>query len=294
MVQSKKLQTVSLSAIKNNSRPLSTVVCYEGIYSDAVYKTWGDFLDGTARLRRHIETTAGERWLLYCEDCWDFLLAFMVLLQCKKEILLCPIISPGFIANIRGAPPTKPVAPLLTDQVFSQEETPENTCHIPTLLQEAVPQTMEEAPQINADETSIILLTSGSTGKPKMVRHRLTEFEYDNRIMLSTWGEEFLKRKFCSTVSQQHVYGLLAAVLGPFHGGVPFRKKIIEFPEELEKFSDTEYVIVTVPAFLKRTVEIEKAGDLKLKSPWIMASGGFLSPEIAKKTSEVFGFWPVE
>jgi acyl-coenzyme A synthetase/AMP-(fatty) acid ligase len=53
-------------------------------------------------------------------------------------------------------------------------------------------------------------------------------------------------------------------------------------------------MIITVPAFLKRAVEIETPLSLGLKSPYIIASGGFLFPDVAKKTSEVFGCWPLE
>jgi acyl-coenzyme A synthetase/AMP-(fatty) acid ligase/uncharacterized membrane protein/3-hydroxymyristoyl/3-hydroxydecanoyl-(acyl carrier protein) dehydratase len=288
MVQKKMPKAVPFSALTNNARDPSAVVCYEGVYSESVYKTWGDFLEGTARLRRHIDAVQSAKWLLYCEDYWYFLLAFTALLQCKKEILLSANISPAYIAEIRG---NDNRVPFLTDQVFPAGE---NTLNISALLAAAEAPAVQEAPAINADETSIIMYTSGSTGKPKEVQQRLTEFENDNRFVLSKWGEEFLKRKLCSTVSPHHIYGLLFSILLPFTAGVPFRRTRIEFPEEMEKLSDTPYMIITVPAFLKRAVEIEKISGLPLKSPWIFTSGGVLDPEVARKTRGVFGFWPVE
>jgi len=289
MVQKKMPKAVPFSALAGNARDPSAVVCYEGAYGESVYKTWGDFLEGTAKLRRQIEAAGSEKWLLYCDDYWYFLLAFAALLQCKKEILLSANISPAYLAEIRGGDNNGP-APFLTDQAFPEGK---NIFNIPALL--AAGKAPEaEAPAIIADETSIIMYTSGSTGKPKAVQQRLTEFENDNRFVLSMWGEEFLKRKLCSTVSPHHIYGLLFSILLPFTAGVPFRRKRIEFPEELEKLSDTEYMIITVPAFLKRAVEIEKLSGLRLKSPWIFTSGGVLDPETARKTGEVFGFWPVE
>jgi uncharacterized membrane protein/acyl-coenzyme A synthetase/AMP-(fatty) acid ligase len=290
MAQKKMPQSIPLSAFKNNVRPRSTILCYEGAWEDSVYKTWGDFLDGTAELRRVINSRDGDKWLLHCEDCWYFLLALTALLQCKKEILLSANISPAYIKEIRDA------APFLTDQIFSDAESPENIFHIPSILKEPLEteNPIEEAPAINADETSIIMYTSGSTGKPKAVQQRLTEFEADNRFIISKWGDEFLKRKLCSTVSQHHIYGFLFSILLPFTLGTPFRRRRIEFPEEMEKLSDTEYMIITVPAFLKRAVETHDSTGLNLKSPWIFTSGGALKFDIAKKTNEVFGFWPVE
>ena len=299
MVQKNTPQSFPLSGFKNNSRPLSTILCYEGTWSDAVYKTWGDFLDGVSELRRVINSQNSDKWLLHCEDCWYFLLTFTALLQCKKEILLSANVSPAYIEEIRsGTAQTaaQTAVPFLTDQVFPEEHTPQNTFHIPSLLKDLknTDSLAEEAPAINADETSIIMYTSGSTGKPKAVQQRLTEFEADNRFIISKWGDEFLKRKLCSTVSQHHIYGLLFSIFLPFTLGVPFRRNRIEFPEEIENLSDTEYMIITVPAFLKRAVEMENKSALNLKSPWIFTSGGALKFDTAQKTNEIFGFWPVE
>ena len=276
-----------LSAFKSNSRDASHVMCYEGSWSDSARKTWGDFLEGTAALRRHIEAAGGRKWLLHCDDNWHFLLAFTALLQCKKEILLSAHVSPSCLAEIRDG------APLLTDR---EDLTHENMLRIPALLGSGPHPggKAKKAPAIVADETSIVMYTSGSAGKPKEIRQRLTEFENDNRFALSKWGEEFLKRKLCSTVNQHHIYGLLYSVLLPFTAGVPFRRSRIRYPEELEKLCDTEYTLITVPAFLKRAVEITQPGSLALKSHWIFSSGGVLEPETAQKTSEVFGFWPLE
>jgi acyl-coenzyme A synthetase/AMP-(fatty) acid ligase/3-hydroxymyristoyl/3-hydroxydecanoyl-(acyl carrier protein) dehydratase len=305
MVQKKMPKSIPLSTVKKNSRSLSTVLCYEGVWSDGVYKTWGDFLEGAAELRHTINAENDKKWLLHCEDCWYFLLALTALLQCKKEILLSANVSPAYIEEIRSTAAAEQSAangaaknaiPFLTDQIFPEGESPANTFHIPSLL-DALQKTDKpeiEIPAIIADETSIIMYTSGSTGRPKAVQQRLTEFEADNRFIISKWGDEFLKRKLCSTVSQHHIYGFLFSILLPFTLGVPLRRRRIEFPEEIEKLSDTGYMIITVPAFLKRSVEMESSSVLNLKSPWIFTSGGALKFETAKKTSEVFGFWPVE
>jgi 3-hydroxymyristoyl/3-hydroxydecanoyl-(acyl carrier protein) dehydratase len=219
-------------------------------------------------------------------------LAFTALLQCKKEILLSANVSSAHIAEIR----TAQAVPLMTDQVLSNDSEGKNIFYIPDLLR-VIPGEKtalhDEIPLINSDETSIVVFTSESTGNPRAVKQRLTEFELDNKFILSKWGEEILSRKVCSTVSPLHIYGLLFSILLPFTAGVPFRRERIRIPEELEKFSDTEYMIITVPAFLYRAVEVEKPG-LNLKSPWIFCFDGVLDRETAEKTAEVFGFWPVE
>jgi acyl-coenzyme A synthetase/AMP-(fatty) acid ligase/3-hydroxymyristoyl/3-hydroxydecanoyl-(acyl carrier protein) dehydratase len=282
-------RAVPLSALDSASRASDTVLCYDGTFTGGVYKTWGDFIEDTARLRQFINDQPGKKWILHCEDCWFFLVGFAALLQCKKEILLTANISAEYIAEIR-----LPGTVVLTDQNIT------DSFSLPKILSSGavlVPARMP--PAINRDETVILMYTSGTTGRPKTVQQRLTEFEIDNAFILSKWGEEVLSRKICSTVSQHHIYGLLFSILLPFTAGIPFRRFRIRYPEELETLTDSSYLLVTVPAFLKRAVEIESSGpetkgSLPLRSPWIVTSGGVLDPEIARKTDEVLGFWPLE
>ncbi|MDR1587410.1 MAG: AMP-binding protein [Treponema sp.] len=309
-------KVIPLSKITANSRPPETVLCYEGRWSDGVRKTWKDFLEGTARLRLLIEKDASQKWILHADDCWYFLVSLAALLQCKRDVLLTANISPAYIAEIRQGG-----IAFLTDQNLSQAEASGDIHFLPSLLSEPASAGVPGAapPPINADETVIMMYTSGTTGRPKAVRQRLTEFEIDNAFILSKWGGEWLKRRVCSTVSQHHIYGILYTILLPFAAAVPFRRRRIEFPEEFEKLDDASYMVVTVPAFLKRAVEVKSADAVffaeasaaaaipeaggagpapearyPLKDPWIYTSGGVLTPDVAEKTDRVFGFWPLE
>jgi uncharacterized membrane protein len=289
-VQKNMPKTISLSDVNSKSRDPSAVICYDGVYSDNAHKTWADFFEGIAVLRRKIESIGGDKWLLHSEDCWYFFLAFTALLQCKKEVLLTANTSPDYLAEIKGD------APFLADQVFSGME---SSFHIPSLLSEksdaaAAGKAFGEVPKIDSEKSFVVFWTSGTTGRPKAIRQRLKEFESDNNNILKKWGEEFFSRKLCSTVDQHHIYGFLFSILLPFTAGTPFRRKMVKAPEEFEKFSDSQYIIITAPTFLKRAVEIETPLSLQLKSPYIIASGGFLFPDVAAKTNAVFGCWPLE
>jgi acyl-CoA synthetase (AMP-forming)/AMP-acid ligase II/3-hydroxymyristoyl/3-hydroxydecanoyl-(acyl carrier protein) dehydratase len=289
IVDKKMPRAVPLSALDTASRPSDTILCYDGTFTGGLYKTWVDFTEDTARLRSFIGQERAEKWILHCEDCWFFLVGFAALLQCKKEVLLTANISAEYIAEIR-----LPGIAVLTDQDMA------DSFSLPKILSSGgLPVPISAPPAVNRDETVILMYTSGTTGKPKTVRQRLTEFEIDNAFILSKWGEEVLSRKICSTVSQHHIYGLLFSILLPFTAGVPFRRSRIRYPEELEALTDSSYMLITVPAFLKRAVEIESVGpeakrSLPLRSPWILTSGGVLDPEIARRTDEILGFWPLE
>ncbi|MDR3336779.1 MAG: acyl-CoA synthetase, partial [Treponema sp.] len=48
-------KAIPLSLFTSKSRSPDTVLCYEQTWKEGIYKTWGDFLADTARLRRFIE-----------------------------------------------------------------------------------------------------------------------------------------------------------------------------------------------------------------------------------------------
>lgn len=294
VVNSKMPKSIPLSQFNAASHSKDMIMCYERKWSDKKYLTWGDFLQASAKVRRFIrEHEDCEKWILHCEDYWYFICTFAALLQCKKEILLTANISPNFIAEIRSEQSIR----FLTDQTEVEGKKIENADFIPSIINEEISLSEEEVndtPKIDADSSRIMLYTSGTTGHPKTVPQRLTEFEADNAFVLSQWGEEFLSRKLVATVSQHHIYGLLFTMMLPFTIGVPFRRKRIEFPEEFELLDDEEYMIIAVPAFLKRTIAERDGEKLNLKNPWIFTSGGVLLPEVAKGTSEIFGFCPME
>lgn len=283
IVQQGMEKEVPLSKVQENSRHKDTVLCYQGSWSQKQYKTWGDFIQDTARLRHYIRQSPNDKWLLHCEDTWFFLVAYAALLQCGKTVMLTANVSPIFLKEIRGEN-----TPFLTDQNLPY------TTSIAEVLQNEAATTQNELnpPAINPDDTKIILYTSGSTGHPKAVVQRLTEFEQDNRFILSQWGNQLIERKLCTTVSHHHIYGLLFSIMLPFTAGIPFRRRRVEHPEEFLSLDNTAYTIIAVPAFLKRANQDSPCYNLV--NPWIFTSGGVLTPEEGLRTSQTFGFWPIE
>lgn len=287
----KKMQNYfSICDFTAKSRADDFVMCFEGVWSDGVYKTWKDFLRDTAKMRAFVQSKNCGEWILHCNDYWYFLVTFVALLQCKKQVMLTANISSEFIKEMR-----KPGQEFLSDAAAAIDSL--GAFSIASIIENsALPAESEirSAPKIVSEETRIHMFTSGSTGKPKDVVQRMKEFEQDNAFIFSKWGDEFLQRKLLATVSQHHIYGFLFTISLPFAAGVPFRRTRIEFPSEFEKFSDEKYMIIAVPAFLKRTNDAQGENPLPLKEPFIFTSGGVLLPEVAKRTNEIFGFWPVE
>ena len=283
-VDKKMVKVFPITKFKASSRAKETVVCYDGKWSDGVFRTWGDFLRDTAKMRKFLESRDTDSYILHCADFWYFGVTFTALLQCRKEVKLTQNISESFLSEA-----------LLTGVELLTDADVQNSLNIPEIIEKSAAPTEKEintTPEINGETTRIFLFTSGSTGKPKAVPQRMKEFEEDNAFIISKWLDKIQARKFVSTVSQHHIFGFLFGFSLPFATGTPFRRKRIEFPEEFEELSDEKYLIVATPAFLKRTVEmLEK---LDMHDTWIFTSGGAVSPELAVKIDRLFGIYPLE
>ena len=276
-----------ISKFTADSRSDDHILCYDDTWSKESYKTWKDFLTDTAKLRLIFEKQDVQSYVLHCEDYWYFLCTFIALLQCKKTVYVTQTISENFMAEAM-----KPGFAFITDQSVDLKYT---TCFIPDLVEKAeIPseKDIRTTPAIDEEKTEFFLYTSGSTGKPKIVQHSIKDVETDNSVVISLWGEEYSRRKLITTVSQHHVYGLYWCICLPFTLGLPFRRRRIEFPSEFEKLNDVSYVLVSTPAFLKRTVEV--IDKLHMKDMFISVSGGALSEELAVRSKILFGFCPME
>ena len=294
LVDRKMIKAYPITKFNADSRKDDYVMCYEDTWTGSVeksssagsYKTWKDFLIDTAKMRRYIQASGADEFIVHCEDYWYFLCTFVALLQCQKAEYLTQNISQSFMQEV-----LKPGMIFLTDQKSEIQ----GAVLIGKLIEEAEQPDQAEyrtTPVINGETTRIFLFTSGSTGKPKAVPQRMKEFEEDNAFIISKWGQEFTERKLITTVSQHHIYGFLFGISLPFTLGCPFRRNRVEFPEEFEKLTDVSYILIATPAFLKRTVEVED--KLAMKNVWIFTSGGAVSPELAVQTEKVFGFCPLE
>ncbi len=292
LVDRKMIKAYPITKFNADSRKDDYIMCYEDTWTRGNYKTWKDFLIDSAKMRRFIESTDADEFVLHCEDYWYFVCTFVALLQSQKAVYLTQNITSSFMADVR-----KPGMVFLTDQTLSEPDAPglAGAVTIQKVIDEAETPSEKEyrtTPAIDGETTRIFLFTSGSTGKPKAVPQRMKEFEEDNAFIIFKWAGEFTNRKLLTTVSQHHIYGFLFGISLPFTLGCPFRRNRVEFPEEFEKLTDESYVLIATPAFLKRTVEVED--KLDMKNVWIFTSGGAVSPELAVQTEKVFGFCPLE
>lgn len=132
--------------------------------------------------------------------------------------------------------------------------------------------------RLNPVETQLVIFTSGSTGQPKPIEKRLIQLKHEISVLEQLWGNQLGNSEVLSTVSHQHIYGLLFRVLWPLSAGRCFHSQIYLNPEILvNSINNGPTCWVASPAHLKR---------LNQDSPWdeingmsaIFSSGGALPP----------------
>ena len=136
---------------------------------------------------------------------------------------------------------------------------------------------------LNPEETKLVIFTSGSTGQPKPIEKRLIQLQLEIAALEKQWGKQLGDAEVLSTVSHQHIYGLLFRVLWPLSAGRCFHSSSYLNPEILvNNIKDSSAYWVASPAHLKR---------LDQNSPWqgiadlkaIFSSGGALSEHVAQQ-----------
>ncbi len=143
------------------------------------------------------------------------------------------------------------------------------------------------------ESEGLIVFTSGSTGTPTAIPKKLRQLFDEVSTLEATFGERLGHNvSLFSTVSHQHIYGLLFSVLWPVLTGRTLTPRRLEYPEELEQFlAPTPCVLISSPAHLKRLPDV---APWKTQLKAVFSSGGALPEEGVQKALAVLGHRPIE
>ncbi|MEJ0058670.1 MAG: AMP-binding protein [Terricaulis sp.] len=136
---------------------------------------------------------------------------------------------------------------------------------------------------------TLVFFTSGSTGAPKPVEKKLSQLETEARALIKLWGRD--AGFVLSTVSHQHIYGLLYRILWPALSGGASSDEAATYWEELENKLDATTTLITSPAHLSRlppNLHLSDAPKL------IFSSGQLLTFSDAEASARAFGRAPIE
>jgi acyl-coenzyme A synthetase/AMP-(fatty) acid ligase/3-hydroxymyristoyl/3-hydroxydecanoyl-(acyl carrier protein) dehydratase len=144
------------------------------------------------------------------------------------------------------------------------------------------------------DFPALVVYTSGSTGTPAPIRKRFSQLSSELEVLEAQFGALVGDAAVLSTVSHQHIYGLLFRVLWPLSAGRPVEAGRYEFPETLApRLAAGPCLLLASPAHLKRLPEhLDWRGATRLRA--VFSSGGMLEREAALHARSLLGQAPIE
>ncbi|MEZ8798990.1 AMP-binding protein [Vibrio cyclitrophicus 1F53] len=277
-------QTVSytsLSELLSQNRSPDSIVCFD----DKSEITWQTFNDDLSRLVHLLSSSPFQRVAICTQDSYLFSIAFLACAAAKKHIILPGNYQPCALAEL-----SEQFDCLLVDDSIGEVEV-SDVRNIQTLLDTETrePRT-DNLPPVDLAEIHLTLFTSGSSGTPKAINKTLEHLDIETAQLDKNWGDLLKGNRVHSTVSHQHIYGLLFRILWPLCSGVPFARSNLEYPEQILSHANKNCVLISSPALLKRLKNEINTAQLA----GVFSSGGPLPTESAHQSRNLLGHLPIE
>ena len=240
-----------------------------------------EFHNRVADWSRLLRRTAGENFALFHSDAVEFAAALLGAWQARKTMVLPGDNLPATCAALRAS-----VAGFLGE--FSSDLGPmlsPNDDISPPM----------EFTSCDADFIGVVLYTSGSTGVAQPVAKKLGQLAAEVAHLESQFGAALAGADIVSTVSHQHIYGLLFNVLWPLAAGRRIHGGSFSWFENLAAtLAQGDAVLVSSPAHLSRLPENPNWSRAAQRLRAVFSSGGPLSFDAAQECQRLLGHLPIE
>ncbi|GLT18067.1 surfactin synthetase [Vibrio zhanjiangensis] len=270
------LNISSIATLMTANRTVQSRVAYD----KNITMTWEAFQDNVASLKVRLENHQAQRIALCFGNSYLFAISFFACCYSGKSIVLPGNCQPEALRELdkhfdlvlhdREVIPPNGLSSLYVDICSNS-----GACKWQTL---------------SLADITLTLFTSGSSGNPKAVRKTLEQLDIEITILNRLWGHKLQGANIESTVSHQHIYGLLFRVLWPLCSETPFATYNLEFPEQVCHFASPETVLISSPALLRRLSKELQPSSLRCT----FSSGGPLPINSAYHVEQLFGDYPIE
>jgi acyl-CoA synthetase (AMP-forming)/AMP-acid ligase II len=274
-----------ISDLLAEGRPPATPVA---VGRDGVH-TFADFTGHVRALIERISAAGPGRWLVFSEDSYGCAVALLALAHTGSSAVLAPNQQPEMLRRL-----ARDVTGALADPGFRALA----LGALPVLhpLNDPLPgETSFGA--LDRRAPFVELLTSGTTGEGKAIPKALRHFDDEIEVLEAHFGGGLSREtQVFSTVSHQHLYGLLFRLLWPLAAGRPFHCETFLHPEELfPRMEKTEsFVLATTPVHLKRMRGQDGLRLMRRGCRAVFSSGSPLDPRTAGDVERALGAAPFE
>ncbi|MGV2986802.1 AMP-binding protein [Vibrio sp. E150_011] len=246
--------------------------------------TWHQLQLDVANMLRQLEHVEAERIALCTIDSYHFTVGFLAICHANKTVVLPGNYQPSALAELSAnfdlLIHDEDIAPLSDQPSMTIAVNTAKSGNADTLRFCA----------LDLDRIDVILFTSGSSGTPKAINKTLSHLDTEVAILESLWGERLKDSVIESTVSHQHIYGLLFRVLWPLCSGRAFACDNLEYPEQVMNHANVNCVLISSPALLKRLLTAPSPASIRA----IFSSGGPLPYSAAQQVNLLFNQLPFE
>lgn len=198
--------------------------------------TADEFLKRVASWYRLLEEYSESHWILFNKDPVEFAAQLLALWQSGKTACL-----PG-----DDLPATQERMSEITSRALGEWP---GALSAP-LDDVAIP----EWNTLSGDHPAVEILTSGSSGEPKLIAKQLCQLSAEVENLMRVWPVVQADTVVLSTVSHQHIYGLLFRVLWPLCGGFAMECRLDHFIEDLRHSAELypRRILISSPSHLSR------------------------------------------
>lgn len=232
-----------------------------------------------------LKKSSAKTWLLFEPDSFLFSAMFYALLAAGKSIFLPQNAQPEHIREIKAQVQASIGCAAIDPDLITQSHWPSR----PSFCLD-----------IKAD-AEITFFTSGSTGQAKAIVKQFSHLQTEISCLETNFGTAVNGSVFLSTVSHQHIYGLLFKILWPMTMGHALVCQAFEYPESMaSKITESAYSSITLiasPAHLHRLCTDNPLLSVKQSITSVFSSGGpldadknvSLQQQLACNIIEVYG-----
>lgn len=255
-------------------------------------KTWHQLQMDVAYLAAELKAAPAQRWALCCQDSYWLVVGLLGVAVAGRQGVLPGNTQPAALQEL-----TDEFDGLLCDEAIELDAglpvirlAEKGGSERASCRQAAMAQALLAKP-LDLAATTLTLFTSGSSGAPKGVSKSFQQLDNEINQLEACWGEA-LDTINCvaSTVSHQHIYGLLFRVLWPLCAGRCFERFDRIYPEQVMAHANPDTVLISSPALLRRL----PAGIDARPYRRIFSSGGPLPYPSAVEVQKRFGQLAIE
>lgn len=240
--------------------------------------SFANFSKRTAAWHSAFASRESSRWALYLQDAAEFASALLGAWHAGKCIYLPGDATAGTISKLR-------------------QEVDGFVGEFPGVnaLQASCDESPVDWQPLDISHTGVVVYTSGSSGDPVAIPKKLEQLFREVSVHAECWADLLSDSLILSTVSQQHIYGLMFRILLPLASGRPFDSARLAYPESvLAQIELQDSVLISSPAHLKRIPAHLPWHSIRTHLRAVFSSGGQLPDTALQDCRTLLGQAPIE